>query len=71
MFNMYTFSVGGNPITGTGYSGDDAQNSETPVQTRNANENGVEKSNATSIIGIPAVQGRNRVPPGGYSSGLW
>ncbi|XP_015590289.1 microtubule-associated protein Jupiter isoform X3 [Cephus cinctus] len=66
----------GNPVTGTGYS-PDSQNNGTPVQNghanANANTNGVEKSsNETSPgAGGGRMQGRNRVPPGGYSSGLW
>ncbi|XP_033224343.1 microtubule-associated protein Jupiter isoform X2 [Belonocnema kinseyi] len=64
----------GNPVTGTGYAADQ-QNNAMPVQNEsgNANSSGSEKSTDISP-GTGSMSNkvqRNRVPPGGYSSGLW
>ncbi|CAK9795265.1 Microtubule-associated protein Jupiter [Anthophora quadrimaculata] len=58
----------GNPVTGTGYA--ETQNNHGPaVQNGTSSSNSSEKSNDTSPAAkLPA---RARVPPGGYSSGLW
>ncbi|XP_015513620.1 microtubule-associated protein Jupiter isoform X1 [Neodiprion pinetum] len=62
----------GNPVTGTGYTGN-TENNSAPVQ--NGNGNVSEKVNGSSTGSAsppaPAGQPRTRVPPGGYSSGLW
>ena len=59
----------GNPVTGTGYT--EPQNNGPAVQngTSSSNSSIGEKSTDSS----PAAKGpaRSRVPPGGYSSGLW
>ncbi|XP_076766257.1 microtubule-associated protein Jupiter isoform X1 [Xylocopa sonorina] len=57
----------GNPVTGTGYA--EPQNNGPAVQNGMSSSNSSEKSNDTS----PAAKtpARTRVPPGGYSSGLW
>ncbi|XP_076389361.1 microtubule-associated protein Jupiter isoform X2 [Megachile rotundata] len=59
----------GNPVTGTGYA--ESQTNGPTVQngTSSSNSSIGEKSNDSS----PAakVPTRTRVPPGGYSSGLW
>lgn len=62
-------SSDGNPVTGTGYTGDTENNGGAPVQ--NGNGNVAEKVNGSSSPPAPAAQPRTRVPPGGYSSGLW
>ncbi|XP_012245292.1 microtubule-associated protein Jupiter isoform X4 [Bombus vosnesenskii] len=57
----------GNPVTGTGYA--ESQNNGPAVQNGTSSSNSSEKSNDTSPAAkVPA---RTRVPPGGYSSGLW
>ncbi|XP_012163487.1 microtubule-associated protein Jupiter isoform X4 [Bombus affinis] len=57
----------GNPVTGTGYA--ESQNNGPAVQNGMSSSNSSEKSNDTSPAAkVPA---RTRVPPGGYSSGLW
>ncbi|XP_053979465.1 microtubule-associated protein Jupiter isoform X1 [Hylaeus anthracinus] len=59
----------GNPVTGAGYT--ESQNNGPAVQngTSSSNSSVGEKSNDSS----PAAKApaRGRVPPGGYSSGLW
>ncbi|XP_012286630.1 microtubule-associated protein Jupiter isoform X4 [Orussus abietinus] len=63
----------GNPVTGTGYGADQQNTIGTLVQNGNGNAttNGTEKSNESSPGSGPRTQGRTRVPPGGFSSGLW
>ncbi|XP_016915694.1 microtubule-associated protein Jupiter isoform X4 [Apis cerana] len=57
----------GNPVTGIGYG--ESQNNGPAVQNGTTSSNSSEKSNDTSPAAkVPA---RTRVPPGGYSSGLW
>ncbi|XP_076173728.1 microtubule-associated protein Jupiter isoform X4 [Ptiloglossa arizonensis] len=78
VLNGYTASNGnnltnditdGNPVTGAGYT--ESQNNGPAVQngTSSSNSSVGEKSNDSS----PAAKApaRGRVPPGGYSSGLW
>ncbi|XP_051170258.1 microtubule-associated protein Jupiter isoform X5 [Leptopilina boulardi] len=62
----------GNPVTGTGY-GADQQNNVVQNGSGNANSSGSEKSNDSSpgSVNMSNKAQRNRVPPGGYSSGLW
>ncbi|XP_043480253.1 microtubule-associated protein Jupiter isoform X1 [Leptopilina heterotoma] len=62
----------GNPVTGTGY-GSDQQNNVVQNGSGNANSSGSEKSNDSSpgSGNMSNKVQRNRVPPGGYSSGLW
>jgi len=63
----------GNPVTGTGYT-PDQQNNVAPIQNGSvSNMNGSDKSNDVSPAGSTkgSGQSRARVPPGGYSSGLW
>lgn len=65
---MKLFFADGNPVTGTGYA--EVQNNGPAVQNGISSSNSSEKSNDTS----PAAKvqaPRTRVPPGGYSSGLW
>ncbi|XP_017765942.1 PREDICTED: microtubule-associated protein Jupiter isoform X2 [Eufriesea mexicana] len=57
----------GNPVTGTGYA--ESQNGPA-VQNGTSSSNSSEKSNDTSPA-AKAPAARTRVPPGGYSSGLW
>ncbi|XP_046833816.1 microtubule-associated protein Jupiter isoform X5 [Vespa crabro] len=61
----------GNPVTGTGYTSE-TQNGGSAMQngTGSSNSSIGEKSNGSSPTGKPAGT-RTRVPPGGYSSGLW
>ncbi|XP_017881730.1 microtubule-associated protein Jupiter-like isoform X2 [Ceratina calcarata] len=60
----------GNPVTGTGYA-------ETPQKNGPAVQNGISSSNSSeksSTDTSPAAKvpaARTRVPPGGFSSGLW
>lgn len=61
------FFTDGNPVTGIGYG--ESQNNGPAVQNGTTSSNSSEKSNDTSPAAkVPA---RTRVPPGGYSSGLW
>ncbi|XP_043273517.1 microtubule-associated protein Jupiter [Venturia canescens] len=61
----------GNPVTGTGYTSD-IQNNVAPMQNGSSNMNGSDKSSDSSPAGSTKGQpSRTRVPPGGYSSGLW
>ncbi|KAK2589262.1 hypothetical protein KPH14_007822 [Odynerus spinipes] len=62
----------GNPVTGTGYTSE-TQNGGSAVQngTGSSSSSIGEKSNGSSPTGKPAAGTRTRVPPGGYSSGLW
>lgn len=64
--------IDGNPVTGTGY-GSDQQNNVVHNGSGNANSSGSEKSNDSSpgSGNMSNKAQRNRVPPGGYSSGLW
>ncbi|XP_017796920.1 PREDICTED: microtubule-associated protein Jupiter isoform X5 [Habropoda laboriosa] len=66
--NLINDVTDGNPVTGTGYA--ETQNNHGPaVQNGTSSSNSSEKSNDTSPAAkLPA---RARVPPGGYSSGLW
>ncbi|XP_015513628.1 microtubule-associated protein Jupiter isoform X4 [Neodiprion pinetum] len=70
--DAYNSETDGNPVTGTGYTGN-TENNSAPVQ--NGNGNVSEKVNGSSTGSAsppaPAGQPRTRVPPGGYSSGLW
>ncbi|XP_043487374.1 microtubule-associated protein Jupiter isoform X3 [Polistes fuscatus] len=61
----------GNPVTGTGYTSE-TQNGGSAMQngTGSSSSSIGEKSNGSSPTGKPAGT-RTRVPPGGYSSGLW
>ena len=75
-------STDGNPVTGAGY---DSRDSAAGAglgsgQQQNGNANGSAGSSAasdkSSTDSSPAanpnvVRMKNRVPPGGYSSGLW
>lgn len=60
----------GNPVTGAGYASEMQKNGKPAVQngiaSSNSSSNG-EKSSDTSSAAKP----RTRIPPGGYSSGLW
>ncbi|XP_020293039.1 microtubule-associated protein Jupiter isoform X2 [Pseudomyrmex gracilis] len=61
----------GNPVTGTGYASEAQKNGpvvQNGIASSNSSSSG-EKSNDTSPMAKPAT--RTRVPPGGYSSGLW
>ncbi|XP_076544801.1 microtubule-associated protein Jupiter isoform X2 [Osmia lignaria lignaria] len=67
--NLTNDVTDGNPVTGTGYA--ESQNNGPTVQngTSSSNSSIGEKSNDSSPAAkVPA---RTRVPPGGYSSGLW
>lgn len=60
----------GNPVTGTGYMSSEMQKNGPAMQNGIASSNSSssgEKSSDTS----PAAKPRTRIPPGGYSSGLW
>ena len=62
-------------MTGTGYAGGD-QLGSSPTQngsvTGSTGSAGSEKSSTDSSPSVPSVNRfRNRIPPGGYSSGLW
>ncbi|XP_025262253.1 microtubule-associated protein Jupiter isoform X2 [Camponotus floridanus] len=60
----------GNPVTGTGYMPEMQKNGpamQNGIASSNSSSSG-EKSNETSPA---AAKPRTRIPPGGYSSGLW
>ncbi|XP_076227208.1 microtubule-associated protein Jupiter isoform X7 [Nomia melanderi] len=59
----------GNPVTGTGYAEPQSNGPAVQNGTSSSSSSVGEKSNDSS----PAAKGpaRTRVPPGGYSSGLW
>ncbi|KAM0735686.1 hypothetical protein ACS0PU_010834 [Formica fusca] len=60
----------GNPVTGTGYTSETQKNGpamQNGIASSNSSSSG-EKSNDTSPA---AAKPRTRIPPGGYSSGLW
>ncbi|XP_029171932.1 microtubule-associated protein Jupiter isoform X3 [Nylanderia fulva] len=62
----------GNPVTGAGYASEMQKNGKPAVQNGIASSNSSssgEKSNGTSSPGTAKL--RTRIPPGGYSSGLW
>ncbi|XP_036147268.1 microtubule-associated protein Jupiter isoform X2 [Monomorium pharaonis] len=62
----------GNPVTGIGYASEVQKNGsvmQNGTASSNSSSNG-EKSNNTSPVTVKPPM-RNRVPPGGYSSGLW
>ncbi|XP_032682192.1 microtubule-associated protein Jupiter isoform X5 [Odontomachus brunneus] len=60
----------GNPVTGTGYASEPLKNGPTMQNgTVSSNSSSGEKSTDSSPTAKPAT--RTRVPPGGYSSGLW
>lgn len=61
----------GNPVTGTGYA--ESQNGPTAVQngTSSSSSSIGDKSNDSSPAAKAPGVARTRVPPGGYSSGLW
>lgn len=60
----------GNPVTGTGYASEPLKNGPTMQNgTISSNSSSGEKSTDSSPTAKPAA--RTRVPPGGYSSGLW
>ncbi|XP_072756446.1 microtubule-associated protein Jupiter isoform X6 [Anoplolepis gracilipes] len=62
--------IDGNPVTGTGYMSSEMQKNGPAMQNGIASSNSSssgEKSSDTS----PAAKPRTRIPPGGYSSGLW
>ncbi|XP_015439888.1 PREDICTED: microtubule-associated protein Jupiter isoform X1 [Dufourea novaeangliae] len=61
----------GNPVTGTGYA--DSQNNGPTMQngTSSSSSSIGEKSNDSSPAAKAPAAARSRVPPGGYSSGLW
>ncbi|XP_015439912.1 PREDICTED: microtubule-associated protein Jupiter isoform X4 [Dufourea novaeangliae] len=80
VFNGYAASNGnnltnditdGNPVTGTGYA--DSQNNGPTMQngTSSSSSSIGEKSNDSSPAAKAPAAARSRVPPGGYSSGLW
>ncbi|XP_076238986.1 microtubule-associated protein Jupiter isoform X2 [Calliopsis andreniformis] len=56
----------GNPVTGTGYT--EPQNNGPTMQNGTSSSNSSEKSDSSPAAKAPA---RTRVPPGGFSSGLW
>ncbi|KAI4487846.1 hypothetical protein M0802_011734 [Mischocyttarus mexicanus] len=62
----------GNPVTGTGYTSETQNGGGSAMQngTGSSSSSIGEKSNGSSPTGKPAGM-RTRVPPGGYSSGLW
>ncbi|XP_078036206.1 microtubule-associated protein Jupiter [Augochlora pura] len=62
----------GNPVTGTGYT--ESQNGPTTAMqngTSSSSSSIGEKSADSSPAAKASAGGRTRVPPGGYSSGLW
>lgn len=60
----------GNPVTGTGYASEPLKNGPTMQNgIVSSNSSSGEKSTDSSPTAKPMA--RNRVPPGGYSSGLW
>ncbi|XP_011139755.1 microtubule-associated protein Jupiter isoform X1 [Harpegnathos saltator] len=60
----------GNPVTGAGYASEPLKNGPTMQNgTVSSNSSSGEKSIDSSPTAKPAA--RTRVPPGGYSSGLW
>lgn len=61
----------GNPVTGAGYMSDHQNNSVASHNgSSSASINGDSKS-TTDSSPASTKQGRTRVPPGGFSSGLW
>lgn len=71
IFEVVLLFADGNPVTGTGYA-PDIQNNIAPMQNGSSNMNGSDKSSDSSTAGSTKGQAsRTRVPPGGYSSGLW
>lgn len=65
-------SADGNPVTGTGYAPEPQKNGpvmQNGIASSNSSSSG-EKSNDTSPAAAKPPT-RTRVPPGGYSSGLW
>ncbi|KAK0097996.1 hypothetical protein PV326_011891 [Microctonus aethiopoides] len=61
----------GNPVTGAGYISDQQNNSVASHNgSSSASINGDSKS-TTDSSPMSTKQGRTRVPPGGFSSGLW
>ncbi|XP_076296538.1 microtubule-associated protein Jupiter isoform X5 [Lasioglossum baleicum] len=62
----------GNPVTGTGYA-ESQNNGPAAVQngTSSSSSSIGDKSTDSSPAAKAAAGGRTRVPPGGFSSGLW
>ncbi|XP_057338037.1 microtubule-associated protein Jupiter isoform X5 [Microplitis mediator] len=61
-----------NPVTGAGYTPDQQNNVTSHNGSSNASINGDSKSTTDSSPSSTNKQpGRGRVPPGGFSSGLW
>ncbi|CAG5108013.1 Similar to Jupiter: Microtubule-associated protein Jupiter (Drosophila virilis) [Cotesia congregata] len=61
-----------NPVTGAGYTPDSQNNVASHNGSSNASINGDSKSTTDSSPSSTKQQpGRGRVPPGGFSSGLW
>ncbi|XP_039305317.1 microtubule-associated protein Jupiter isoform X4 [Solenopsis invicta] len=70
--NSFNDMTDGNPVTGTGYASE-VQKNGLVMQNGTASSNSSisgEKSNDTSPASAKPPS-RTRVPPGGYSSGLW
>ncbi|KAL6438283.1 microtubule-associated protein Jupiter isoform X5 [Cataglyphis hispanica] len=68
--NSFNDVTDGNPVTGTGYTSETQKNGpamQNGIASSNSSSSG-EKSNDTSPA---AAKPRTRIPPGGYSSGLW
>ncbi|XP_076238988.1 microtubule-associated protein Jupiter isoform X4 [Calliopsis andreniformis] len=64
--NLTNDVTDGNPVTGTGYT--EPQNNGPTMQNGTSSSNSSEKSDSSPAAKAPA---RTRVPPGGFSSGLW
>lgn len=64
-------SADGNPITGTGYASPPQKNG--PILQNGTVSPSSSSGEKSSVDSSPAAAkpARTRVPPGGYSSGLW
>lgn len=65
------FPADGNPVTGTGYASEAQKNGpvvQNGIASSNSSSSGEKSSDTSPMAKQPT---RTRVPPGGYSSGLW